>query len=151
MSTMDCTTARARLLEAEPHDLRGRGDAELAAHLAGCAACRARAEAVLAGYAELDAALRTMASPRHPADVIPLRARRARVRRWALPGAGASLAAAAVIALLLARPRAERQPETTADDIARAIFPRSPVAKAEGKSVAVMHTNDPGVTLVWVY
>jgi len=148
---MDCTTARARLLEAEPRDLRGEGDGDLAAHLRQCAACRARAGAILAGYAELDAALRTLAAPARAADVIPLRPRRARLRRWALPGSAAGLAAAAAIALLLARPQAPARPHPTADQIAKAIFPKAPVARAEGRSVAVMQTNDPGVTVVWIY
>ncbi|HEX8906064.1 MAG TPA: hypothetical protein VF771_14550, partial [Longimicrobiaceae bacterium] len=68
---MDCRTARDLLLEADPAELRGERDSPLAAHLHSCAGCRARAAAILAGQAELDAALRTLAAPPAGTRVIP--------------------------------------------------------------------------------
>lgn len=149
--TMDCAAARPLLLEADPAELRGEGDSPLAAHLRGCAGCRARADAILAGEAELAAALRMLASPSTDRKVIPLRPRRGWGR---IAPAAASFAAlaAAVAAVMVARPPAAAPPGIAAAEIARLMFPAAPVARAEaGRSVAVLKTSDPGVTVVWVY
>jgi hypothetical protein len=147
-----CRTARDLLLEADPAALRGQGDGELAAHLRSCAPCRAAAQAVLAGQAELDAALRTLAAPRRGTRMIPLRRRMPLVRRVA--AVAVPLAAAAAAVLLVARPPATtaEKPGVQAERIARALFPRQPVAQPRpGQHAAVMTTRDPGVTVVWIY
>jgi anti-sigma factor RsiW len=151
--TNDCERARAWMLEAEPAELRGEGSSSLSHHLAGCEGCRRRADAILAGLAELDGALAALARPAEPAKVIPLRRRPAigwRTVRWAAP---LTLAAGAA-AVLLGRPAAPavERPGVTAERIARVLFAPAPVARAaDGRSVAVLKTNDPGVTVVWVY
>ncbi|HYH79138.1 MAG TPA: hypothetical protein VEX86_05055 [Longimicrobium sp.] len=151
--TNDCERARAWMLEADLAELRGGGSSPQAEHLAGCADCRRRAEAILAGMAELDGALASLARTGTDARVIPLRRRPSpawRAARWAAPLA----VAATVAAVVLARPPAPagEPPGVTAERIARVLFPRAPVARAaEGRSVAVLRTNDPGVTVVWVY
>ncbi|MBV9107862.1 MAG: hypothetical protein JO306_00470 [Gemmatimonadetes bacterium] len=149
---IDCRTARVLLFEADPAALRGEGDGELAAHLRTCAACRAAADVVLAGQAELDAALRALAAPRTGTRVIPLRPRMPLARRVA--AVAVPLAAAAAAVLLVARPPAPapERPGVQAERIARALFPRQPVAQpAPGQHAAVMTTRDPGVTVVWIY
>ena len=150
--TMDCAAARALLLEADPAELRGEGESPLAAHLRACADCRSRAETILAGEAELDAALRTLARPSAEPRVIPLRPR----QRWGgrtVPAAATFAAlAAAVAGLMLVRPHAPPPRGATAEQIAQLMYPAPPVARAEaGQSVAVLKTSDPGVTVVWVY
>jgi hypothetical protein len=150
--TDDCERARAWMLEAEPAGLRGEGSSPLADHLAGCGECRRRAEAIVAGLAELDAALAALARPAAPARGIPLRRRPSlgwRAVRWAAPLAMAAGFAAVVLGRPLA-PVGER-PGVTAERIARVVFAPAPVARADGRSVAVLKTNDPGVTVVWVY
>jgi len=150
--TMDCAAARALLLEAEPAELRGEADSPLAAHLRACAFCRRDADAILAGEAELDAALRALATPSADPKVIPLRPRRAWTRRIGPAAASVAALAAAVAAVMLARPGAAPPPGATAEQIARLMFPAPPVARAaDGRSVAVLETSDPGVTVVWVY
>ena len=148
--TMDCAAARALLLEADPAELRGEGDSPLAAHLRACAFCREDADAILAGEAELDAALRALATPSADPKVIPLQPRRG-MRIGPALGSLAALAAA-VAAVMLARPHAAPPRGATAEQIARLMFPAPPVARAaDGRSVAVLKTSDPGVTVVWVY
>ncbi len=152
--TMECTTARERLLEADPAELRGVGDGELAAHLAGCAGCRGRAAAILAGEAELDAALAGLAAEgaarlpaERPARVIPFRP-----RRWA-PWALAPLAAAAAAALLWLRPQQALPPtsEAEARAVAQALFRPPPlVDPGAGRSAAVIQTRNPEITVVWL-
>ena len=149
---IDCRTARDLLLEADPDALRGEGDAELAAHLRGCAACRAAADAILAGHAELDAALRALAAPPTGTRVIPLRPRTSLVRR--MTAIAVPLAAAAAAVLLVARPPATtpERPGVQTERIARVLFPQQPVVRPEpGQHAAVMTTRDPGVTVVWIY
>ncbi|MFL5386330.1 MAG: hypothetical protein ACJ8GN_27750 [Longimicrobiaceae bacterium] len=150
--TMDCAAARALLLEADLAEIRGEVDSPLAAHLRTCAFCREDADAILAGEAELDAALRTLAAPSADPQVIPLRPRRAWTRRVAPAAASLAALAAAVAAVMLARPDAAPPRGATAEQIARLMFPAPPVARAaDGRSVAVLETSDPGVTVVWVY
>jgi len=150
--TMDCAAARALLLEADPAELRGEGDSPLAEHLRACADCRARAETILAGEAELDAALRAIARPAERSRVIPLRPRRGWGGRIAPAAATFAALAAAVAAVMLARPAAAPPRGATTEQIAQLMFPAPPVARAAaGRSVAVLKTSDPGVTVVWVY
>ena len=151
--TMDCQTARGLLLEADPAELRGDGDSPLAAHLRACAACRARADAILAGEAELDAALRTLAAPRSGTRVSPLRPRRSAAMRFgaaAVPLAAAAVAAGIVVSGRGAAPVAER-PGVITERIARSLFAPPPVVRPEpGRTATVLKTRDPGVTLVWI-
>lgn len=153
--TMTCASARVLLLEADPSDLRGEGESPLAVHLRACAGCRARADAILAAEAELDAALRTLAAPSaEPAGtgVISIRRSPSRGGRTALAAATFAALAATVAGVILTRPPAARPQGATVDEIARLMYPDAPVAQARaGSSVAILKTNDPGVTVVWVY
>jgi anti-sigma factor RsiW len=150
--TMDCAAARALMLEADLAELRGEGDSPLAAHLRACADCRARAETIIEGEAELGAALAELARPHAEARVIPLRPRRGWTGRIAPAAASFAALAAAVAGVMLARPGAAPPRGATADQIATLMFPAPPVARAQaGRSVAVLKTSDPGVTVVWVY
>ncbi|HEV7587156.1 MAG TPA: hypothetical protein VGO40_03405 [Longimicrobium sp.] len=149
--TMECAAARALLLEADPAELRGEVDSPLAAHLRACADCRSQADAILAGEADLDDAVRAMAQPSVGTRVIPLRP--TRWGRRMVPAATTFAAlAAAVAGVMLARPHPAQPRGATTEQIARLMFPAPPVARAAaGQSVAVLKTSDPGVTVVWVY
>jgi hypothetical protein len=70
-----------------------------------------------------------------------------------VPAAAFAALAAAVAAVMLARPHAAPARGATAEQIARLMFAAPPVASAAeaGQSVAVLKTSDPGVTVVWVY
>lgn len=148
--TNDCEQARSWMLEADLAELRAVGGSPLADHLAGCEECRRRAEAIVAGMAELDHALAELARPAATRRATLLRLRPARVWRWAAPLA---LAAGMAAVMLARRPApAEEPPGVTAERIARVLFAPAPVARSvDGRGVAVLETNDPDVTVVWFY
>jgi hypothetical protein len=148
--TNDCEQARRWMLEADLAELRALERSPVADHLAGCDGCRRRAEAIVAGMAELDHALAELARPAATRRTALLRFRPARAWRWAAPLA---LAAGIAAVMLARRPApAEEPPGVTAERIARVLFAPAPVARAlDGRGVAVLETNDPDVTVVWFY
>ena len=158
---MKCLQARRALLDADLRDLAGEGSSPLAAHLRECPACRARAEAILAGEAELAGALT------HPGAIPDLeeilrragtRSRGGETPRKTFPFAPFTrpgritaalipLAAAAVAVLFLARepdlPGTEFSPSRS--------FSGLEVEAPEGQSVAILQTNNPDISVVWIF
>lgn len=157
-----CSAAMMDMLAADPDELRGEGDTPLARHLRACATCAAAAARILDAQQELaDAiAILTAASPqaghamRH--DPLPTcvreRAapgRRAYARRLGIPGVSALLTAAALVLILLQRSRDDptvREPLTDRIGMAMAV---PVVSVTEGDDVAIMHTANPNITVVW--
>jgi hypothetical protein len=137
MNELTCERARELMLEAEVEELEGHGDSPLVRHIERCASCRVRARHLLQGYADLDAGLAALA-PRKRALRFGRRA------RW-LP---LPLAAAAVLALLLARrPEAPVQPSEL---LLSMMFPEPPVVTPPpGRQAMVLEKND--LTVVWLY
>lgn len=136
MNELNCETARELMLEAEMAELEGQGDTPLARHIAHCDLCRAHARRLLHGHALLDEGLAAI-KPRT----------RSRSRRWArwtpLP-----LAAAAVVALLLARRPDALVPQS--ELLLSLMFPEQPVVTpAPGQQAMVLEKND--LTVVWLY
>jgi hypothetical protein len=135
---MQCPIARELMLEADVSELAGTADTELARHILVCANCRTVAQQLLQGYSDLDRGLASL-GPRKP--VIAMRKHG---WRWApLP-----LAAAAVIALLIAR----REDRVALPDpvLARLMFPaQSVVSPPPGKQAVVIEKHD--LTVVWLY
>ena len=143
MTVMNCQAAHDAMLEAELEELRGIGGSELVAHLRECAACRARAGAIVDGYASLDVGLRALQPAQAGARVTPIGRRRTRYAWLPLP-----LAAAAVLALLLARPASGPLPDVHA--LARHISPEQPLVQTRaGQQAVVLIRND--MTIVWLY
>jgi len=152
---MNCETVRELLLEADLARLGGRCDTPLALHLSACASCSVFAELLNAGQR----ALRTEAPPRHDADAVAdavLRlasggtraSRRGRRVPWAL---AAPAAAAAMVVLLLARPGAgpPAKPDIRGTS---AGTPAAPVVEIPtGRSAAIFTTENPRITVVWLY
>jgi predicted anti-sigma-YlaC factor YlaD len=148
---MNCDTARELLLVADPADLDGRTESELSRHLRDCEACRRAADLVLHALAELEVGLAS--NPDTSAVATARRAiaeaRKRRVRsqwvRRAVP-----LAAAAGLAALLIVRRSPRLPPDT-------VPPRAPIhdvtvtAPPGGQSLAVLHTADPNIVVVWFF
>lgn len=148
---MNCATARELLLVANPADLEGRTESELSQHLRSCEACRRAAELVLNGLAELELGLAS--DPETSALTTARRAmaeaRKRRVRsqwvRRALPLA----AAAGLVALLVVRRSPPLPPDT--------VPPRAPIhdvtvtAPPGGQSLAVLHTGDPNIVVIWFF
>jgi anti-sigma factor RsiW len=146
---MNCTEARAAMLEADLADLAPGAGSELAAHLDACAECRTAAARIVS--AEHALALRlAAASPRMEQSLAVARAaaaarRRARIRRLGVSG---TLAAAAVAAGLLLLP-AGRGPSPSVPAPARATPAGFSVTASPGQSLIVLQPADSTILVVW--
>jgi predicted anti-sigma-YlaC factor YlaD len=147
---MTCADARAALLDADLDALRPGAAGPLGQHLAGCAACRAAADRILAGTAAL-AAARARAPGRPSAAVAEaarvagarLRVRRRRIRVLV------PLLAAACLALFFVR----HVPSGPGDGRPPAAAPAAlpPLVEGGAHTVAVIATTRPDVTVVWQF
>jgi anti-sigma-K factor RskA len=149
---IECKTALERLLEADPAELSGRGDSELATHLQECERCAAVAKQLLAGQQELAAELGELG----PRTGVEEALSRARVRRrqvarrrntWRV--AAPLAAAAAVTAVLLVGSPDGRMPGEIVSLPAPRIEPVVEVAAAQ--NVMVFETQDQSAKVIWFY
>ncbi|MGD2215340.1 MAG: hypothetical protein PVJ64_01235 [Gemmatimonadales bacterium] len=149
---IDCKAALERLLEADPAELGGQGDSELAAHLKECERCTAVAARLLAGQQELAAELSEL-GPRTGVEeaLSKARARSRQVarRRNAWRVAAPLAAAAAVAALLLVGSPDERMPGELVSLPAPRIEPVVEMAVAQ--NVMVFETEDQSAKVIWFY
>ena len=151
---MNCELALARMLDADPEELEGRGDSELVVHIQGCSRCQAEPAELLAGHEMLDAQIHSVDADRGVERVLPAvrraaiqRVRSRRLMRFALPAA-----AAAVLALLATR---DPVPSTPLVDPPTRLAGRPPehptVRLAPNTNALVLETNNPKITVVWFY
>ena len=142
---MNCNEARQALLDAEPAELSGTGDSELARHLAGCAECSALARAVLEDLRVMDTALQQMATTRPARRAAP----RQRPVRWLAAG----LAVAAVATGVLLVRRQPPRPAGTTVAHATPALPRGVEVDlaASPRPAAVFETADSTITVVWYF
>ena len=147
------------LLRAERDELDGTGFTELAGHIRACERCGALARSILAGYETLNDALEPGVELSAPRIVALGRARAdAGVRRrpwWRLsmpPTWAAATATAASIAAVLALVLPEQQ-DPRLDPVWQppAIAASAPVVSAPHHNVAVIQTDDPDITIIWLY
>lgn len=128
---MMCTEARDAMLVAEPCELCGAGDSELARHIASCAECKQVAFALEAGLQRF-------------ARSVARRSARRIAAVAALP------IAAAILVIVAVEPHSQtrRQPAV----VLQSLPPASVVSVdvAPGQRAAVLKTADPTVTLVWL-
>lgn len=124
---MDCPTVREHLLGA---DLDALEASPIAAHLATCAPCAARAAVIRRATARLAADLAVPAAA--PARL-----------GWRRPATLVALAAAAALALLLRGPGHEAPPP--------AEIPVPSISVPEGTNAVVFRTSNPQITIVWYY
>jgi hypothetical protein len=157
---MKCSEAHSAMLEAELPSLEGAGDDPLALHISGCLACAEKARAIIQAETSLANALEEAvpspnlervlqtagvggtpgAFPSSPARRFP---RGLRARFTLLP-----LAAAAVLAaLFLGRPPALPGPPYSPPRLSAGLDVQVP----EGTDVAVLKTNNPAITVLWLY
>lgn len=148
---MTCDTAMALMLEADVAELVGQTDTELGRHLTGCRRCRAAAERIVEAERRLrrlvlDAVPRTATDAAARAAVSDAR-RRFQRRRWL--GRLAPLAAAAALAtLLIGRHSSPPAPSIATGQPGPAGLE---VAAPPGRSVAVFHTDDPDIVVIWFF
>jgi anti-sigma factor RsiW len=155
-----CERYRDALLEAEPDDLRGIGQTEVARHIRACPACARAGEIILETTAslnvflgnevpvpDLDAVLRRLKAseviPPRQAERPGLVAPRRLSPRWA------ALAAAAAISALLLLPG--RPPPLPPLATVATMTPLPAVESAPGQTVAVFETENPDITVLWFF
>jgi anti-sigma factor RsiW len=147
-----CPDRVGALLEAEPDELAGRADSDLARHIAGCDACREAAASLRRATLSLD---RVLASPGAGPDMDALlsraRHRETTVVRRAFPRAlWIGLAAAASFAaLLLLGP--DRRPTPVAPVAATSVRELPTVESAGDADLAVLPTDNPNITVIWFF
>jgi len=150
---IDCDAALARMMEAEPAELSGDADTELAAHMNECSRCGAVAARLLEGQAELDRALGEV-RPRTSAEEALKRARsRAGRSRGATWRVAVPLAAAAILAgiLFLRSTPFQQLPEPTTSEFTRDWERRAFVEARSSRNVLVFETGDRSAKVVWFY
>lgn len=144
----DCTEARELLLDADLETLNGAGQSDLARHLSRCVGCRALAERVVRAEATVADALAGI-NPTKSTDALVAGARRAGpTYRWKPLRVALPLTAAAALATVLLWPRHAAwpgAPRPTPEP------PRLAVEAPPGVNVAVFQTNNPKITVIWLY
>ncbi|UCC83075.1 MAG: hypothetical protein JSW46_19330 [Gemmatimonadota bacterium] len=149
---IECKAALERLLEADPAELRGQGDSELAVHLRECERCTTVAARLLEGQQELAAELDELGPRTGVGEALSrARARSRRVARrrnaWRVV---APLAAAAVVAaVLLVGSENGQMPGDVVSFPAPRIEPMVEVAAAQ--NVMVFETQDQSAKVIWFY
>ncbi len=149
---MKCDDAFDRLLEADPQELTGRTDSDLAVHVRGCARCQVVASELLAGQVQLAGELAKLRPRPDVSEALRLtRARWRRTRRlerawhWGPVAAAAVLAAAMVLSSLPAGRMVE-------GDIATVPTTLEPlVEEATSRNVLVFEARDRSAKVVWFY
>jgi anti-sigma-K factor RskA len=145
-----CDAAFEALLEADPVELAGRGDSDLAAHVRECERCGAVAANLLAGQTQLAQALLEL-RPRTDvaAALMSLRVRGRRrlvwerVSRWGPVAAAAAIAAAMVLQAL---PAARMVPGESVPAVSQA----EPLLEVpSGQNVMVFETRDRSAKVIW--
>ncbi len=140
------------MLEADPAELAGQGDSELAVHLRECARCQVVGTKLLAGQAGLAAALTRMTPPT-TVDVALSAARERRTKarrwqqfwRWGPVAAAAAIAGAMVLQALGGAPTLEGE----IGPVPAAIEPL--VQAPAGQNVMVFETSDRSAKVIWFY
>jgi len=154
-----CENVRRLILEAEPEDLRGIGPGAVATHVRDCASCARLAAHILEETAALDAHLTAGVDPFAVESVLrqagiagtgPGVTRFGRRRPWTRPSAWVAVAAAASIAVLLIT--RDRIPAPTPTAVALAAAEPPPLVQASSdRTVAVMQTDNPDITVLWFF
>ena len=152
---IECTRSFDALLEADVEELSGVAETDVGVHVRECGRCAAAAQAILDGNDVLDKVLGSV--PAIDARALVARARleapqrvgkRAPrlTRRWRR---GAALAAAASIAVVLLLP--ERDMPMSGVELAPRTEVYSLVEAPADRSVAVIQTDNPDITVLWFF
>ncbi len=146
-----CPDRLEALLEAEPAELRGIGENEVARHVRDCTGCAQEAERILQRTAELDHALSAHAGVLDADALIDAAlagvGTKPRQHRWSWVTGMA--AAAALVGLLLVPRGGPTIEQATSLDLPMAMLPT--VEAAPGQNVAVIQTGNPDITVLWFF
>lgn len=149
---INCDAAYERLLQADPVELAGRSDSELASHVRTCPRCEAVAEQLLAGQVQLANALAELGPRTDVGDALSaVRARRRAVSKWELVRGWAPIAAAAAIAamMVLQSVGGGAMMEGEVAPLRAAIEPL--VEAPATQNVMVFETSDKAAKVIWFY
>jgi hypothetical protein len=149
---INCSTAYERLLEADPTQLTGQGDTELAVHVRDCARCQAVGATLLAGQEQLATALSELRPTAAVDQALSVaHARRAKARTWNWVGQWGPVAAAAVVAgmMILQSVTGSRMMEPEFGMAPPAIEPLIEVSADQ--NVMVFETKDESAKVIWFY
>ena len=154
-----CTRPLAELLVAEPDELAGRGDTDLARHIRACPHCTASARRILAA----NDALREVLDVPNPANVNAV-LRKARIEtarpsdrrpRFAIPASIRVVAATSMVVVIAAAIELKMHHQPDRPLPSKTWIPvaeEQPVlVDAPGYNVAVIPTTDPDITIFWFY
>lgn len=150
--SINCAAALERLLEAEPTELQGHGDSELAIHVRGCARCQAIGTKLLAGQEQLATALGELRPAVGVDQALSLvRARRSRAGRWQAmwewtPVAAAAAAAAVMILQSVGGGRLADSSVVMAPPMVEPL-----VEMTTEQSVMVFESRDQSAKVIWFY
>jgi hypothetical protein len=151
---MNCSTAADMMMEADPQELSGEGDSDLASHLEGCSSCRAMAEQLIDGHLSLAMGLDARMPRLSVEDALHAAERRASAlrRRNARLQIGAPLAAAAgFVALVLLEHGSQAVEEPVQTTVVKSM-PGLDVTGPPGKDIAVFKVLDrPDIVVVWFF
>jgi len=149
---INCDTAYARLLEADPAELQGQGHSELALHIQECARCQAVATKLLAGQEQLAAALTELRPATDVEQALSAtRARRtkARTREWMWQWGPVAAAAVAAGVMILQSLSGSGMIEGEVAMAWPAIEPL--VEVSTDQNVMVFETRDQSAKVIWFY
>jgi hypothetical protein len=152
---MTCAEAHEAILEADPGELSGNGEGALAIHLSGCSKCRQLARLVLDGEADLGRTL-VEAVPSPNLDEILERGarrgaqrgtRRSPRRRFVWATVVPLASAATLVGIFFTREPQLPGPPYTPPPASVGLDVQAP----EGQNVAVLKTNNPDITVLWLF
>jgi len=156
-----CDQPLAALLDAEPDELAGRADSDLAEHIRDCSHCSEAARRILMAYGNLDEALAE--APLVDAESLVERAASGSatptrgMRKWWLPTwtpvpivAGGALATGLALALAFLF-RSGNHGELLGEEWVPMDEDRPLLVAAPGHNVAVIPTANPDITIFWLY
>ena len=139
-----CAHVRELMLEAEPAELHGTGDTQVAVHVRRCLPCRSLATRVLNAQQELDTALSELTAHRAPHQP------RWFNQRHVIRAMGPLAAAAALVLLLHQQRSGPELPrlQPLSDPIATAAV-TTLVNVTSDDDLAIMTTPNPNITVIW--
>lgn len=149
---IDCAAAYERLLEANPAELAGRDDSELAVHVRECGRCQAVAARLLAGQEQLAGALGALRPRTDVGEALnAARARRSKVLRWQKASRWGPVAAAAVVAAVMVLQSLPAARMMEGENIPAPAQMEPLVEAAAGQNVLVFETSDQSAKVIWFY
>ena len=148
---MNCEHAADALLEADLAELRGAGDAPLAAHLRTCERCRTLAGRILDAETALAETL-AAERPKRPAHEAAAAAMAAASpsRTWRRRFRVAALAAAGIAAVLLVNGGGPSPTQTLRPAMASG-RPITLLEASPGQHVVVFQTDNPNIVVIWTF